>query len=361
MGVQFDSDVPPPWVVYPLDHDPAWSGWRQGTSEGWLTNEWSPFWMGLDSAGQAAYLERWPPPDLWRTHLRAGAVASAEPLGIPDLRRRDLVVDGIRSPLVEGGPADADEAVVFLHDIPGMASNYLHLLAAASNWGRVLAFDMPGFGRADRPAGFINSVEGLADHLQRALAHLSVHRAHLVLHGFSGLWGLTWAAARPASVGSVTLFNSGLLLDYRWPLLDRLRRRRVVGELLQNGTTRGMFRAAIRRSSPRLSDIAADEMAASHDSGTRKAVLDFLRAAEPARTSAALARALSPKELPALVMWGKLDRRFPWELAARQLEGFPDARIHLLDHSGHWPFVDDRDLVLAAFIPFLRSHLRPRA
>jgi hypothetical protein len=54
--------VQPPWIEYP-DSEPAWGGWRQGTSEAWLHDVWLPFWRRLPSADRAAYLKRWPPPN----------------------------------------------------------------------------------------------------------------------------------------------------------------------------------------------------------------------------------------------------------------------------------------------------------
>src|SRR5438552_3359066 len=141
MDSRFDRDVPPPWVVYPFTNDPSWSGWRQGGGEGWLSHEWAPFWMGLDEEARVAYLERWPPPDAWRTHLRIDAARSVEPRTVGDLRSREIVVGGLRLPVIECGREEATEAAVFVHDLIGSTSNWRALVAATGNWARALAFD----------------------------------------------------------------------------------------------------------------------------------------------------------------------------------------------------------------------------
>ncbi len=52
----------------------------------------------------------------------------------------------------------------------------------------VIAPDMPGYGKADRPESFDYTVEGYARHLTGILEQLGVKRAHLVLHDFGGPW-----------------------------------------------------------------------------------------------------------------------------------------------------------------------------
>ena len=68
-----------------------------------------------------------------------------------DLRRGHLTVDGLRTPVIEAGPDVASEAVVFLHGNPGSSSDWADLVARTGEFGRAVAFDMPGFGRADKP------------------------------------------------------------------------------------------------------------------------------------------------------------------------------------------------------------------
>jgi pimeloyl-ACP methyl ester carboxylesterase len=122
-----------------------------------------------------------------------------------------LTVDGIRAPMLQAGPPDADEAVVFVHGNPGSSQDWVRLVERVGRLARAVAWDHPGFGRADKPAGFAYSVEGYAAHLGRCLDVLGVTRAHLVLHDFGGPWGLAWAAAHPAAFASATLINIGVL------------------------------------------------------------------------------------------------------------------------------------------------------
>jgi pimeloyl-ACP methyl ester carboxylesterase/flavin-dependent dehydrogenase len=285
---------------------------------------------------------------------RAGTASSVSTA--PLLRTGNVSVAGVRSPIIEAGPEDADEAVVFVHGNPGSSLDWVELVQAVGAFGRAVALDMPGFGRADKPRDFDYTVDGYARHLAGALGELGVRRAHLVLHDFGGPWGLTWAIAHPAAFGSVTFINIGVLLDYRWHYLARIWRTPLVGELFMATATRPGFRLLLEHGNPRgLPRTFVDRMYDDFDRGTRRAVLKLYRAtSDPAATSRQMAEALRQMSRPALVVWGKHDPYVPVALAERQREVFPGAEVVILKGSGHWPFADDPEGVKRAVIPFLR-------
>jgi pimeloyl-ACP methyl ester carboxylesterase len=276
---------------------------------------------------------------------------------------RDLVVDGLRTPLREAGPPGDPEAVVCVHGNPGSGADFEPLVAAAGSLGRAVAWDAPGFGRAGEPAGFTQTVDGHAAFIARALDVLAIERAHLVLHDFGGPWGLRFAASAPDRVASVTLLNTGVFLDYRWHALARIWRMRGLGDLFMATTTRAGFRAMMRIGNPRgLPRPFVDRMYDDFDRGTRRAVLRLYRSvADIAADGAELARALAPHETPALVVWGRHDPYLPVALADRQREAFPSATVHVLEGSGHWPFADDPETTERLVLAFLAEQLAARA
>jgi pimeloyl-ACP methyl ester carboxylesterase len=276
------------------------------------------------------------------------------------ISRTVLTVDGIRAPLLEAHPAGAvtDEAVVFVHGNPGSGQDWVPLLERAGQLARAVAWDHPGFGQADKPAGFDYTVDGYAAHLGRCLDALGVARAHLVGHDFGGPWMLRWAAGHPDRFASATLINTGVLPGYRWHYLARIWRAPVLGELFQATATRPAFRLLLRHGNrPPLPRAFVDRMYDDMDAGTKHAILALYRATddpggEPARM---LSAALRPLDRPALVVWGRNDPYIPVEQAERQRETFPSARVVVLDRSGHWPFVDDLEGVAGPVLKFLRE------
>ena len=268
----------------------------------------------------------------------------------------ELHVDGVRTPLREAGPPTDTDAVVFVHGNPGSSADWDRLLAAVGDLGhRAVAWDAPGFGRAHTPPGFPQTVPAHAAFLGRALDRLGIERAHLVLHDFGGPWALHWAATEPQRFAGAVLFGTGVLPGYRWHTLARLWRTPGLGELFMATTTRPGFRFLLRQD--HLPRDFVDRMYDDFDAGTRRAVLALYRAsADPAGHGERLAAALRPLDRPALVIWGARDRYLPVALAERQREGFPHADVRVLEHGGHWPFIDDPEATEDAVLGFLSRH-----
>ena len=55
------------------------------------------------------------------------------------------------------------------------------------------------------------------------------------------------------------------------------------------------------------------------------------------------------------MIWGKRDLFLPYRYAFTQREIFPEASIHLLNRSGHFPYADDPEAVADLLLPFLRA------
>lgn len=266
--------------------------------------------------------------------------------GAGALRRGDVIVRGVRSPYIESGPRGAGEAAVFVHGNPGSSADWAHLVVRVGEFGRAIAPDMPGYGKADRPRDFDYTVEGYARHLEGVLGHLGVRRVHLVLHDFGGPWGMAWAAAHPERLASITLINIGLMPGYRWHYLARIWRTPILGELFFAMSTRPAFRLSLRHGNPRgLPKEFVNRVYDDMDRGTKRAVLKLYRAtADPGGLAAMLGETFRALDVPV-------------RYAEQQREFFPGARVVVLERSGHWPFADDPEGVAGALLPFLREQL----
>lgn len=273
------------------------------------------------------------------------------------LESTPVVVAGVRSPVLQAGPRDATEAVVFVHGNPGPGDDWIDLLRRVGEFARVLAPDMPGYGGADKPADFDYTIEGYGRHLGGLLAELAVHRVHLVAHDFGGAWALAWAAEHPDAFASATLINTGVLIDYTWHRYAKIWRTPIAGELFLATASRGAYRFLLGRENRRLDPGAIDRIYVNSRSWrTKRAVLRLYRAT-PAALMAGSADVLRALDRPALVLWGTADAYIPWEQAERQRDAFPSARVELLEGLGHWAFLEDPGRVAALVVPFLRERL----
>jgi pimeloyl-ACP methyl ester carboxylesterase len=269
----------------------------------------------------------------------------------------EISVAGLRSPLIQAGPEDASEAVVFLHGNPGSRLDWQPLVEGTGDFGRALAFDMPGFGNADAPRDFGYRIEDYAGFIDGALTELGVKRAHLVVHDFGGAFGFCWGAEHPEALASVVMFNTGTWTHARWHRVARLWRRPVVGELVMALTNRRAWRKGLS-SGPGLPAEMIDRMYDDFDRDTRRAVLRLYRATPlPYPAAEGWVRGLAQLDRPALIVWGADDPFLGPRRVQDLQEPFPSAEVVHLEGSGHFPFADNPRGAAEAVLPFLRAEL----
>lgn len=277
------------------------------------------------------------------------------------LEVKPIVVRGIRTVVHEAGEG---EAVVFVHGNPGPLDDWEPIAHEAARFARVVAMDLPGFGRAERPRDFAYSVNAFGELLGELLDQINVRgRVHLVAHDFGGAWATAWAASHRERVASITLISAPVVPGFVWHWAARLWYTPVINGLFQLVSTRGLIKAVMRRENPRpLPEEFLARVAGYADVAQKRRVLRIYRQArDPAATFAPIADALRAIDPPACVVWGAQDPYArPVHLeATRQL--FSRAEAHLVDRAGHWPFVDEPERVTAIVCDFLRRQISAAA
>jgi haloalkane dehalogenase len=119
---------------------------------------------------------------------------------------------GLRLAYVETGPADG-EPVLLLHGEPTWSFVYRKVMPVLADAGlRVIAADLAGFGRSDKPAD--TGDHSFARHVEwiRALAfdRLDLHGLTIVGQDWGGLIGLRLVAEHPDRFARVVAANTGL-------------------------------------------------------------------------------------------------------------------------------------------------------
>ena len=287
------------------------------------------------------------------------SAAAAAPAAVLRTRVR---AGGTQPRTLQAGPADAREAVVFVHGNPGSCDDWERLVGAVGASGvRAVALDLPDFGETIASEGFTHDVPSYASFLDEALGVLGVERVHLVIHDFGGPIGLVWAAMHVDRVASVTLIDTGILPGYRWHRLARVWRTPVLGELFQAISPPRVIRRMIGRAEPR--GLPREFLDTLHYSRrTRRAVLALYRATDdPGAAASEFAAWMAQQDIPALVIWGEHDAYLPSKYAQQQRDAFPSADVHVLGASGHWPYADAPETVARLLTEFLRRVASPSA
>lgn len=124
---------------------------------------------------------------------------------------RSIDVDGLRMAYVEAGPVTGP-TVLMLHGEPTWSYMYRESIAALADAGyHVVAPDLIGFGRSDKPAD--SSVHTYSAHVQwlaEFVADLNLSDVNLIVHDWGGLLGLRLAAENPERFSTLTVTNTAL-------------------------------------------------------------------------------------------------------------------------------------------------------
>ena len=121
-------------------------------------------------------------------------------------------LDGCRIHYLDEGPADASVTWLCLHGQPTWSYLYRKMIPVFTAAGhRVVAPDLAGFGRSDKPVDdSIYSVEFHRNMLLAFIEHLDLRNIHLVCQDWGGLLGLTLPMEAPERYPAVLVMNTGL-------------------------------------------------------------------------------------------------------------------------------------------------------
>lgn len=183
---------------------------------------------------------------------------AAEVLAEHEASGRHLDVDGVRTFVRDTGEGDP---VVLLHGVP--ASSFLYRKVStelALRGHRAVAFDLPGFGLADRPTYFDYTMPGLGAWCAEAVRALELPSFHLVVHDAGGPVGFELALLAPERIRSLTVLNTAFSLSslpYPGELYARAATR-VIGPLARADTWRFMMRRVGVADASAVSDAELD-------------------------------------------------------------------------------------------------------
>ncbi len=152
--------------------------------------------------------------------------------------------EGLRMHYLDEGPRDARATALCLHGNPTWSYLYRQMVPVFSDAGlRVVAPDMIGFGRSDKPAD--ESWHGFDRHramLVSFVERLDLQNVLLVCQDWGGIFGLTLVPAMPARFTRLLAMNTALAVGAeptqgfkQWRAFSNSQPDLAVGKLLARG------------------------------------------------------------------------------------------------------------------------------
>lgn len=285
--------------------------------------------------------------DVLQAHRRAG---------------RQFHAAGVQSFVREQGDGPA---VVCLHGMIGSSFLYRKVLAElAANGLRGVAFDLPGFGLAERPADYDFSWTGLGRFCVAAVDALGLSRFHLVVHDIGGPVGFELAAAVPDRIASLTMLNTTVdVTEFKSPWSMQPFRYPGIGEIWMRSLNGPAFRLLMRlqgigdRSAVSAAELNA-YLALVKGSDNGRSFLQVMRGAE--RTPAKQARyraAVRDVRYPVQAIWAADDPAMTLAVygeQARAAAGLP--RVHTVPGK-HFPQEDQAPAIARKIAEFVSAEL----
>lgn len=253
--------------------------------------------------------------------------------------------------------------VLLIHGFGASVQIWRPVLAALGQRHRVLAVDLPGFGRSGRPAAS-PTLGFMARFVREFLDAIGVARVALVGHSFGGGVALRFALDFPERLERLGLVGPAALGRRAHPLL-LLMTLPGVGELLSLPSRAGtamLFRLAMHNRDALGNAVIDEGYQLARLPGAQRSFLRTLRAAghllgqRRAFYRPILAR-LPEISAPTLVLWGRQDRIVPD--ASTAANAIPGARIEVWEECGHLPWIEHTHRFNALLLDFLAQDWRP--
>jgi pimeloyl-ACP methyl ester carboxylesterase len=269
---------------------------------------------------------------------------------VPDWRDTDwrqhlnqVEIAGRKVNYVDMGAGNGGPPVVFVHGLGGAWQNWLENIPRVAQERRVLALDLPGFGKSEMPRSEI-TIPSYGRCVNQFCEQLGLDEVVLVGNSMGGFVAAETAIQFPPRVERLVLVSAAGISNtnlYRRPAQTWGRLAAVLGTYGAAHSSAAIKRRNIRqvalgfvmRHPTRMrADLCWEQVHATGTEGFRDALDSLLDYDFRPR--------LSEIACPTLIVWGKEDMLVPVADADEFEREIPNARKILMDDTGHVPMLE---------------------
>ena len=249
-------------------------------------------------------------------------------------------------------------AVVLVHGFNHHAEAWVRNISVLASAGfRVIALDLPGFGRSGVPR-MRYSLAGYADFVAAFLDALDVPAAHLVGNSMGGAIVLKTAIESPKRVLTVTGVDPAGMFDSvpkTWALAGHPLARAVLRPLMGRRWLLDRSHARAYHDQKLSTPLQVDLMAEAYTQpGYADHILGMAETMLLDPDAGLLWDDLPRLNRPALVVWGRQDRTLPVQHAYRAAHRIPAVELRIYDRCGHLPMYERAEAFNADLVDFIR-------
>jgi len=264
-----------------------------------------------------------------------------------------IVVDGVTLRVLDVGQGTP---LLLLHGWSDSTYTWHQLIPRLQDRYRLVAFDWPGFGYSDKPAGGMG-YEDLVGVCDGVLDGLGIGRAIVVGNSMGGGAAVRFAADRPQrTLGLVAIDAAAAVGQGQGPWLQSILTTPGVGHaavwVMGRLTHRVSLTTAVADGDSVTDAIVEEMYLPLNTPNGRTAMLEqFIEIKQNPVTRSVAARV----RVPTLVLWGREDSWIPLSTGETLRDVIPGARLEVLDHVGHLPQWEAPEVAARLIDGFVRS------
>jgi pimeloyl-ACP methyl ester carboxylesterase len=249
--------------------------------------------------------------------------------------------------------------LILIHGLGASSYSWHKIAPALARTHRVIAIDLKGFGKSDKPLDGRYSIFDQARLIEDYITRNELRGASIIGHSYGG--GVALAVALKLKDAGDYRIEKLVLIDsiaYRQPLpfFFQLLQTPVIGELgLQIVPPElQMARAlaiAYHEDGKVTQETVNNYASALHSEGGRHALLHTINSLDPAQADE-VSKHYKTLTVPTLILWCDHDKIVPLKIGKRLARDLPNGRIRLIENCGHIPHEEQPEVTLNAITAF---------
>lgn len=271
-----------------------------------------------------------------------------------------ITIDGHKIRYFEDG--EEGQSLLLIHGLGCSALEWSENIDELAKYYRVIAVDLIGFGKSDKPKNFSYTPSSQALILKKLSLVLKLEHVNVVGNSYGGLVAIEFAKLYPLMTSSLTLVNSaggGLIA----PFGMRLSSLPLVGEYMTKPTRQSckqgfefvMYDPALLEDERVDTNYAYSMMKGSKYStlSTLRGIINITGFIKSYVTS--VHTFLQQSSLKTLIIWGRHDPLLPVDHALKFQSLINNSVLNIFENAGHAPMFESPQLFNKTLISFLGS------
>lgn len=253
----------------------------------------------------------------------------------------EIKINNLKINYIDTLEKSEEKVCVILHGWGSNIDLHSYMINALQNNMRVIALDMPGFGKSEEPGKAMN-VEDYSRFVAEFLKALDVKSASFIGHSFGGriIIKINELSLFPMQK-AVLIDAAGIKPKKKLSTIIRIKFFKLATKFFQIPIIDKMYPGYI------------DNMRKKMGSADYAAASPIMRASLVQVVNEDLTEHLSKIKSPALLIWGENDEDTPLKDGQLMNKLIPDSRLVIIKNAGHFSFLDEIETVNSEILNFL--------